>query len=76
MEMVHQHLLLPSEPKAVALADMNGDGDVDMLVANFGAQTLAVWLGQSDGRFLDPGGLGAIVADPSTPTALPIIRGN
>jgi hypothetical protein len=40
-------------PGAVELADLNGDGRADMLVANRGGNELLVYLGRGDGTFDD-----------------------
>jgi dienelactone hydrolase len=44
-----------SEPGAVAIADLNGDGKLDIVAANFGnfgGNTISVLLGNGDGTFL------------------------
>ncbi|HTN92375.1 MAG TPA: VCBS repeat-containing protein [Sorangium sp.] len=38
-------------PNDVAVADVNGDGRLDLVSANFNGQTLSVWLGNGDGTF-------------------------
>jgi len=38
-------------PRGVAIADMNGDGRADMVVANSSDASISVLLGQSDGTF-------------------------
>jgi hypothetical protein len=38
-------------PYSVALADVNGDGKLDLLVANYGSGTVGVLLGNGDGTF-------------------------
>ncbi|MFN7994237.1 MAG: VCBS repeat-containing protein [Bryobacteraceae bacterium] len=38
-------------PIAIAAADLNGDGKLDLATANFGGVTLAVLLGNGDGSF-------------------------
>ena len=35
------------------LADINGDGNLDLISANSGSDTLTVWLGNGDGTFRD-----------------------
>ncbi|RPJ56695.1 MAG: VCBS repeat-containing protein, partial [Acidobacteria bacterium] len=40
-----------SEPRALALADFNRDGRLDLVVANTGADTISVLLGNGDGTF-------------------------
>ncbi len=40
-----------STPFSVALADLNGDRQLDVLTANYGSNTISVRLGQGDGRF-------------------------
>jgi hypothetical protein len=39
------------EPLAVALADLNGDGQLDIVTGNFADATLSVLLGKGDGTF-------------------------
>jgi hypothetical protein len=41
-------------PGAVALADLNGDGIPDAIVANSGANEILVYLGRGDGRYVAP----------------------
>lgn len=41
-------------PAAVALADFNGDGRLDMAVVNQGDSTVQILLGRADGTFNDP----------------------
>jgi hypothetical protein len=49
--------LLPSHnsggrlPTSIAVADLNGDGNLDVVVANYFSDTLGVLLGRSDGTF-------------------------
>ena len=40
-----------SNPRSVAVADVNGDGWPDLVVANRGSNTLSVLLGNGDGTF-------------------------
>ncbi|MFT3907395.1 MAG: VCBS repeat-containing protein [Steroidobacteraceae bacterium] len=40
-----------TKPRAVAAADMNGDGKLDLVVANSTANTVGVLLGKGDGTF-------------------------
>ncbi len=40
-----------SEPSAVAVADLNGDGNLDLAVTNSADATVAVLLGKGDGKF-------------------------
>jgi hypothetical protein len=40
-----------AEPISVAVADLNGDGKSDLLVANFESDTVGVLLGNGDGTF-------------------------
>ena len=49
--------LLPSHnsggrlPTSIAVADLNGDGNLDVVVANYFSDTVSVLLGRSDGTF-------------------------
>jgi hypothetical protein len=38
-------------PSSIALGDFNGDGNIDLVTANSGAQTASVLLGNGDGTF-------------------------
>jgi hypothetical protein len=38
-------------PFAIATADLNGDGHLDLVVTNLGETSLTVWLGHGDGTF-------------------------
>ncbi|WP_437605734.1 FG-GAP-like repeat-containing protein [Sorangium sp. So ce834] len=38
-------------PNDVAVADVNGDGKLDLVSANFNSSNLSVWLGNGDGTF-------------------------
>lgn len=40
-----------SEPRSVALADMNGDGKADIVTGNAGTDSVAIVLGKGDGTF-------------------------
>ncbi len=40
-----------ANPKAVAMADLNGDGIADLVVANSGSNTIGVFLGSGNGTF-------------------------
>ena len=42
------------EPIAVAVADLAGNGSLDFAVANFGSNTVSVYLNQGDGGFAGP----------------------
>jgi len=41
-------------PLSVALADVNGDGKLDLVTANFNANTVSIRLGNGDGTFAAP----------------------
>ena len=41
-------------PSSVAVADVNGDGKPDLVVANYGSNTVSVLLGNGDGTFQAP----------------------
>ncbi len=57
-----------TNPRAVALVDLNGDGKPDILTANVGNDTLSVLLGTGSGTFTAAGG--SPFAAGSTPFAL------
>lgn len=44
-------------PSSIATTDLNGDGAIDMVVANRGSDTVSVSLGNGDGTFAAPSGL-------------------
>ena len=52
-------------PRAVAVADFNGDGQVDIVTANLGDDTASVLLGNGDGTF----SLGTQQSAPAPPSA-------
>jgi len=43
-----------SQPRSVTLADMNQDGNLDMVVGNAGTDTVAVLFGDGNGNFGEP----------------------
>jgi len=43
------------DSRGVSLGDLDGDGDLDLFVANFMAEANRVWLNQGKGDFLDSG---------------------
>jgi Ca2+-binding RTX toxin-like protein len=47
----HSDFATGSNPRSVALADVNGDGKLDMVTANFGSSTASVLLGNGSGGF-------------------------
>jgi len=51
-------------PVSVTVADVNGDGNQDLIVANVGSNNVSVLLGQGDGTF-QPGQLFAVGTSPS-----------
>lgn len=53
-----------STPHAVAVADFNGDGYLDIAVANFGSNSVTLCAGRGDGSFFFAGTLGVGV-DPT-----------
>jgi len=46
--------LVGSQPSALALGDLNGDGIQDAVTGNFGSQDISVLLGNADGSFQAP----------------------
>ncbi len=44
------------QPEAVSSGDLNGDGQADLVVADYAADTISVFLGKGDGTFQDPVG--------------------
>lgn len=42
------------KPGSIALADFNGDGNLDIVVSNFTSNTVAVFLNNGDGTFGEP----------------------
>lgn len=46
------HRLVGNQPESVAVGDFNRDGSPDVVVANFGSDTVSVLLGTGDGGFL------------------------
>lgn len=62
-----------TSPLAVATADLNDDGKVDIVTANNDSGDVSVLLGQGDGTFLDPGASFPVgVPDISAPSAVAI----
>jgi hypothetical protein len=53
-------------PYAVAVADLNGDGKLDLVTANFGDNTLSILLGNGDGTFTPSGSPIAVGTEPSS----------
>ena len=43
-----------TNPREAAAGDFNGDGKIDLVVANFGLNSIAVMLGKGDGTFQPP----------------------
>ncbi len=43
-----------TQPRSVAVADVNGDGRPDIIVANQGSNNVSVLLGNGDGTFQNP----------------------
>ena len=50
-------------PVTVAIADLNGDGDLDLVAANYYSDNLTVWFGNGAGAFA-PGGGGLAANQP------------
>ena len=57
-----------SMPSSVAVGDLNGDGNPDLVIANFGANTITVLLGNGSGGFTAASGqtLFAVGANPQS----------
>jgi hypothetical protein len=47
----HNDFLVGSKPRSVIPADFNGDGKIDLAVANYGSSTVSLLLGNGDGTF-------------------------
>lgn len=45
-------ILTGSNPEGIAVGDYNGDGQVDLVSANYGAGTVTIMMGQGDGTFV------------------------
>lgn len=43
-----------TQPYSVAIADLNRDGDLDVITTNFQASSVSVFLGRGNGEFRDP----------------------
>ena len=63
-----QGLPVGSSPDATAVSDLNGDGALDLVVANGGSDTVSVLLGNGDGTFQ----LAQTLAVASDPTAVAV----
>src|SRR5216684_8384244 len=50
------HLPVALHPNIVSIADVNKDGNADILVANGGSGNLSVYLGDGKGGFSQPNG--------------------
>lgn len=42
-----------SQPSSLAVGDFNNDRQMDIVVANFGAHNIGIFLGNSDGTFMN-----------------------
>jgi hypothetical protein len=49
-----QSYAVGNNPMYVAVGDFNGDGKLDLAVANFGSNTVSILLGNGDGTFMTP----------------------
>ena len=43
-------------PRAVAVADLNNDGNQDLIIANYGSNNVTILLGNGKGEFTEPAG--------------------
>src|SRR2546427_220048 len=61
-------VIVGSAPYTVAVGDVNGDGKLDLVTANYGSNTVTVLLGNGDGTFT--AAAGSPVAAGSGPTSV------
>ena len=54
-----------SAPTSVAVGDFNGDGKLDLAVANYGSSNVSILLGNGDGTFKAAVNYGCRVGAPS-----------
>jgi len=65
-----------SDPVAIAAGDLNGDGRVDLVVANSTSKNISIMAGFGSTGLKREGGLGSPPTHPSLPDCLPIICAN
>src|SRR5262249_3709543 len=65
-----------SFPASIALADLDGDGDLDLLTANNGGNTVSLRFGDGGGGFSGPPSPALGAADPPISIAVADVNGN
>src|SRR5271163_969197 len=51
--MMKSSLVSGSQPRSGAVADLNNDHQMDMVVANYGTNTIGIFISKGDGTFTD-----------------------
>jgi hypothetical protein len=62
---------LASDPRSIAVADFNGDGKSDLVVANFGTSNVSIFLGNGDGTFSGAPSSAVVLQNPPYYNAYP-----